>query len=687
MAHVFKPNYKFKNFMYNKIEQKVPDNIRYLSEWKDYRLPDGHCIVDKEICGCGYTEYCIRLDNPYDTILCSPRIVLLENKMEKHQGEPNIFYFSNEGLKKVYQETVDRKDKDLTAHNKKYMSYLAGVVRNHVLMCRSSGLPIRILCTYDSFHTIYNILQELIQQFHIIVDEFSSIFVDSFFKANVESEFLSTLSKKDPFTGNYLIPNVIYLSATPMMDKYLERLPEFRDLPYYHMLWPESKVTKAMVYEKWVNNVYKEILDLIHIYKNKPLYRPWKEVNGAPVYSEEIVFFVNSVSMICKIIKKAKLDPSECNIICARTEKNIKALKKIKHQIGRIPLEGEPNKMFTFCTRTTYLGSDFYSTNAMTVIASDANIDSMIVDVRLDLPQILGRQRLEVNPWKNECYVFYSTTNQGKIEYTWEDLKEREALKLKFSNKFIDMFYESQSNKEKEYVLDMLFPHRFTEGNTNLDIGTWKCYLGINHHGVPVINDLLVIAEERSWELTQKEYINNITVIKSIADNRNIDVSNLQTVNDERVQMVIDQIKSIPRLDYKFRTYCEVREKFKDDQSFTEKLLVYYTKSEFENLYSHFGYNKCRSVSFQLSDLRKIIHDETNADPLKKKILSTFKVGDKYLLSEAKETLRTIYQEVGLLNKNPKASDLEDYFNTKMIRKINNSTGKWSKAYQLISIK
>ena len=143
--------------MYNKIEQKVPDNIRYLSEWKDYRLPDGHCIVDKEICGCGYTEYCIRLDNPYDTILCSPRIVLLENKMEKHQGEPNIFYFSNEGLKKVYQETVDRKDKDLTAHNKKYMSYLAGVVRNHVLMCRSSGLPIRILCTYDSFHTIYNI--------------------------------------------------------------------------------------------------------------------------------------------------------------------------------------------------------------------------------------------------------------------------------------------------------------------------------------------------------------------------------------------------------------------------------------------------------------------------------------------------------------------------------------------------
>ena len=233
----------------------------------------------------------------------------------------------------------------------------------------------------------------------------------------------------------------------------------------------------------------------------------------------------------------------------------------------------------------------------------------------------------------------------------------------------------------------MLFPHRFTEGNSILDIGTWKCYLGINHQGVPVINDLLIVAEERSWELTQKEYLNNITVVKSIADNRNIDVTKLQTVNDEKVQMVIDQIKSIPKLDYKFRTYCEVREKFKEDQSFTERLLAYYIRSEFENLYSHFGFDKCRSVGFQLADLRRIIHDETNADPLKKKILSTFKIGEKYLLSESKETLRTIYQEVGILNKNPKASDLEDYFNTKMVRKVNNSTGKWSKAYLLISIK
>jgi len=674
--------------MYNKIEQKVPDNIRYLSDWKDYRLPDGHCIVDKEICGCGYTEYCIRLDNPYDTILCSPRIILLENKMEKHPGEPNIFYFSNEGLKKIYQDTVDKKDKDLTAHNKKYMNFLAGTVRGHVLTCRTMGLPVRILCTYDSFHTIYEILQESINQYHVIVDEFSSIFVDSFFKADVENGFLTTLSKKDPFTGDYLIQNVIYLSATPMMDKYLEKIPEFRNLPFYHMAWPNARITKATVLEKWVDNVYKEILNIINIYKNKPLDRPWKEVNGMPVYSNEVVFFVNSVSMICKIIKKAKLDPSECNIICAPGERNTKILNKINHKRGRIPLEGEPHKMFTFCTRTTYLGADFYSTSAITVVASDAKVESMIVDVRLDLPQILGRQRLEINPWKNEAFVFYSTVSKdGHKTLSKEDLDHQKKKKYAMSNKFINLFNGFVTREEKEDLLDILFPHRNKPSTTDPDSGVRKCYLGIDYKGNLVINDLLVIAEERAWELLQKDYINNITVVRSIADNRNINVVGLQTIDDERVQTVIDQIKALPRIDYKFKLYCEVREKFKDDQNFTDKLLSYYIGTDFENFYSHFGIDKCRAVSYQFMNLKRMLFDETNADPLRNMILNTFKLKEKYTLKEIKETLGKIYNNLGLLSKTPKASDIKEYFNTKQASFYDKVTGKRDNGFKLVSIK
>lgn len=70
--------------------------------------------------------------------------------------------------------------------------------------------------------------------------------------------------------------------------------------------------------------------------------------------------------------------------------------------------------MFTLCTRTVYLGADFYSTCARSFIFSDANIDCLSVDISLDLPQILGRQRLDCNPWKN-CAELYYKLNTKKI--------------------------------------------------------------------------------------------------------------------------------------------------------------------------------------------------------------------------------------------------------------------------------
>ena len=63
--------------------------------------------------------------------------------------------------------------------------------------------------------------------------------------------------------------------------------------------------------------------------------------------------------------------------------------------------------MFTFCTRTVYLGADFYSDNARSFILSDANIDCLAVDISLDLPQILGRQRSLTNPWKDSAEFYF----------------------------------------------------------------------------------------------------------------------------------------------------------------------------------------------------------------------------------------------------------------------------------------
>ena len=84
----------------NKFKIIVPKYVEYIGrDWCNgenvYRLDDYDFphILNKVLTGCGYTEYCLR--NNQDLVLISPRKFLLENKMDQHEDDPNIYYAEN----------------------------------------------------------------------------------------------------------------------------------------------------------------------------------------------------------------------------------------------------------------------------------------------------------------------------------------------------------------------------------------------------------------------------------------------------------------------------------------------------------------------------------------------------------------------------------------------------------------
>lgn len=662
----------------NIIKLEVPENVRYISDWEEYKIPEGHCIVDKDICGCGYTEYCIRPENPFNTILCSPRIVLLENKMDQHPGEENLYYFQNQGVKKQFMNElgIKQETKIDKNHNLEFLEYASDQIRNHYNKCMISNQPCRILCTYDSFYHIKRALKDKLQNFRVIVDEFQVIFTDSFFKPEVEAEFLRTLSD---------VPNVTFLSATPMLERYLEKMDEFRDLPYYRMIWGKDKTIEATVHEKWVSNVESEALKIIKIYKKGLTNRPWKDIEGTLIYSNEVVFYINSVASIRRIIKKAGLLPSECNIICAKTKQNLRDIRKMPSpdpdeifDIGKVPGKTSPRKMFTFCTKTTYLGADFYSDNAYTVVLSDANIQSLAVDVRLDLPQILGRQRLLENPWKNECIVFYKTTRIAEeTDWTEEEFRDHIMIKEHDTLKMIEC-YDGVRDKEVFIKNNVLAG----EG----DVGRIGYYLSLDSNGKPVINNLMKLAEERAWEMTRKEYRTRVNVLQSIGDTKYTKVDTYLTTEDVRFKAFYEQFKKLTTFDSRLELYCEFREKFKDDVDLTIKVQKCLKSYPFENYYSHFGIKTCRAVGYRAAELKKRLLDETHGTELKSIIYSTFSLNTRYSLKDIKLCLSSIYSRLGI-KKTAKASDLLDYYNINNVIIYDPTTKKRSAGYELISIK
>ena len=319
-----------------KIKLDVPSGIKYLSDWDELEnlLPDDQpFILNKRICGCGATEMYIRSDKK--VILASPRKHLLYNKYSQHPSG-NLHLYRFQGDKKKYFESKTGSEKEILTFNSELQEYI-----------KHGGK--KILTTYDSLGKIMEVLVGLgenLSEWIVVVDEFQVIFYDCHFKPTTEYELSEVLQK---FT------QVIYLSATPFLESYLDMTVQFKSLPVYELLWPEN-MTKLPDVEviKSRKSVLELCMGLIEKYRSGNGRSTM--VNGEKFIAKEVVFYINSVSEIKKIIKKSGLKPEETTIICSSKSDNIKKLDELSRQTGmkfrieEIPGKGEPHKMFTFCT-------------------------------------------------------------------------------------------------------------------------------------------------------------------------------------------------------------------------------------------------------------------------------------------------------------------------------------------------
>ena len=612
----------------NKIIQKVPSgrDIKYISEWSEYKIPSGHVIVDKGVTGCGYTEY--TLTNNLPTVLCSPRKLLLENKSEQHQNDLNILYLKNEitDIKSIHE--------------------LKNKIRNHIFLCDEENLPIKFLVTYDSSHYIIDILKELglLSDFYFIIDEFQSIFLDAFFKSSVEFDFVEYLQD---------CTNVLYLSATPMLDKYLEKVDAFKNLPFYEIDWSETGVVEnILIQRKFSTALTTDCIKIVNQYLKGKFPSTFTSDNKI-VFSTEAVFYFNSISDIIRVINKTNLSPSQVNIICADDGNNQDKLKKIGHIIGKIPLKGETNKMFTFCTKTAYIGSDFYSDCASSYVFADPNIKSLALDISLDLPQIVGRQRNRENPFKNNIVIFYRTIRKTEIEDR-ETFDKTQDERRKETQKLLDGFSKLSLDEQKAYTQKL-----------KNDIKTSKYerdFISISKKtGEPIYNSFIDIANERSWEVSQKDYQDKISVTKSL-ESLTSNISEYQSDLEKEVQDFLDnKFYKTGLFHEKMRMYCEFMDKHKGNKEVSDMIYYKIKNSDFRKYYNFYGSSGCKAKEYIKKNLELGMVDMSKESELFSAIHNKFKVGDRFVNKDIKQILQDIYRDLGITSK-AKATDLGKYF-------------------------
>lgn len=619
----------------HKITLNVPEGIRYLSDWHNLwntLLPEGqHYILNKRICGCGATEAYLRSGRK--VILASPRKHLLYNKYSQHLSD-NLHLYRYQGDKKRYFENTGNTEKDIFAFNNELGRYL-----------QSGGR--KILTTYDSLGKIQEVLissGECLQEWTVVVDEFQSMFCDCQYKATTEYEFSMILG---------MFSTVVYLSATPFLESYLDMTGQFGGLTVYELLWPANMTqipeVEVIRSRKSVACLCARLVDDYRKGNGKAIM-----VDGGKFIAGEAVFYINSISEIKKIILENNIRPEEANIICSSKPENIRKLDELsqktgmKFRIGDIPQRGEPHKMFTFCTSTVYIGADFYSTNAYSYIFANPSISSMTVDVSVDLQQIIGRQRLEENPFRNSATLYFNTresrVDRQALEEAVREKKEKTQRQIK---NYVVVPYKNEMLQMMEETIRK-YGHK----------DHYCCIVRDSNGRVCVVeNEILEIADRRAWEVTNMIYNNDFSMYRALK--AGVNVTKAADSNNPEIQRIFTEWNMDNRFDRKARMYCDLHENaplLLEECNFIER--------KYKDYYDTLGREGFKSSHWREDYIKQALAPVPMKllprNEIAGRLMNVLKAGGEYTKSEVKEILRGIYHELGIQGK-PSASDITGY--------------------------
>ncbi len=623
----------------------MPKGCRYMSEDPDLLTYLGHFnkfILNKTVTGCGGTS--LFLNSSINVVIISPRLQALKDKHEQH---PDTFLFHS-----PYTNNGKR-----AADIKRLMSDLNNYINNPFSVYNKA----KILVTLDSCDKVIDVLKGygVIDSFLFVVDEFQCLMGDATFKGTTDMNFLIRLDNE--------AKNICYLSATPIQDMFLDFVPQFKGLPYIKLEWDKSVLEEPNVREiqmKKDESAEKICSNIIRDFRANG-YFARKVVDGQVVYSTEACIFLNEVRSIINIIVKNNLKPDEVTILCS--DGKVSGLPKGFKVGGLCTDRDNPrNKTFTFCTKASFEGVDFYSTNAMTYVFINAGKEWQTLDIMLDIPQILGRQRLDINPFRHDAVIYYKTKPYCM---TITEFKAQQTA-MEYKSSQIITLYDMATPEMKAILLEA-FRDRAEDKKF---VDDYVDVLQVNGRQTLGINTLVQMAMWNKWQQRTHYYSHSCQLTTSIQSAISMNVKP-QKVKDFEQQYYSASDKDRLKIYSDFRNSHSRYDPFILQNPFID--------IRFHDWYGKLGYDELARLNFDEQKVEQEYDYYCNHEPIIQKCREAFTVGNFYTKPEVKNVLQQIYDGLGLVGKKAKATELEGYMNVRE-RMVTDSTGNRKEGYLIL---
>lgn len=607
----------------------MPKSVRYMTQANALlksKLPNfGKYILDKSLTGCGGTEFFINSGRPL--VLVSPRTGVLVNKAKQH---PECLLF---------RDAIDTPLKQLKDGLRLYLDKCSGIFGH-------THIPI-ILVTLDSAKYVIEELKfmGIIDDFLFLVDEFQCLISDAAFKGKVDLEFLTMLDTE--------AINICYMSATPIDETYLSALPEFQNVDYYKLEWDPAVVMEPTVKEimmKKEETASDIITRIISGYRRDGYFKRIF-INGTNYDATEAVFFINEVKTIFQIIKANNLQPKEVTVLISASNKYASKKENTKYLIQQPSTDklNPVNTPFTFCSKASFEGRDFYSRSAFTYIFLDGKKDWEVHDTTIEIPQMLGRQRLDDNPFKYNAEIYYRTkpTVQSEAEYM-----KAIGDKLHESKAIVDSF-----NNGDEYLKKSLVNMVKNRDPNNTYLTNYLDVIDDANGNYGLKTNLLVAAAEHNLATNKAHFYSNPLFLTTAIHNQ------MATCNTKPPEL------------------RDFEKQFNEAVSFQKRMELYAT---FLSTFPNYAPLLLRNPFIELkyhkyyehlgpAELQRLNYDETaiENEMYRQQIINQcrnyFQRGRQYPALEVKSALQSIYDSIGY-NRTATATQLSEYLSVQTLQ-------------------
>jgi hypothetical protein len=623
-------------------------DIRYLGQivdnGKQFELP-WNCIFSKGGTATGGTT--LALHDKHNTIICSPRKLLLENKAD--QMGDKVLYFK------------------AGTSEKRLLAYIANR--------EAANLPVKILVTNDSFYKIKNLID--LSNYRILVDEMHiAILTDSTFKAAVTQRFLNDLQGL----------NVTYLSATPIAKQQLQQIPELKDLPYYEVQF----LNRKKIFPRRIPCNKPEIA-AVNLIKDVLAGNGEVKVNsyGEEVQNGSLMIFCNSVMMIRTIlgnvIKTCNLNPEDVRILCSNNEENEYIFQKLNSafkknsNVFKVPLAGEPFKLI-LATSAADSGIDIVKDDCRMITLIDGTKNrNTIADPWLAITQQVGRIRnVDENPFADEITVYYNENHHTEKEAVYQNRRDRMET---VTRELLEALETSNQTVRDLIISDIKAKSLLGVIRKDADGNRLDGFLTYDEATDTIIdNNLARVADEYSWNLVNKIFKDGVSVASAFNECGSFVV----TANQEYEQYdeVLELVKGETLVEDLLRKVCS------DETSTMAKnyILNHYPKVKL--YYDELGVDKIKQYSYQTGKLNKLLSEKDTKFESSKQIIielsERLKTIDKITSKELKTMMQEIYTKYNI-KATAKATSLKEFgFEIKEIV-IKDKNQKSTNAYKIIS--